>query len=234
MLGLCIEKAVRCCGNMAERVGFEPTVRFPARSLSRRVLSTAQPPLRGRSTTHSSREREQELCLDTRKGIVSSAFREERLEDGGTVWGEDSSGDLHLMVEAGVGQDLEAGAHGAAFWVVGAVDQARNTRLDDGARAHATGLNGDVEGGIGEAVVGESACSFPQNDNFGMSRRVVVTERAVARASDNVAVVHDHGADRDFSGSRCGARLGQGIPHELDIRLHLRRENNIRKEGRKN
>ena len=34
---------------MAERVGFEPTVRFPARSLSRRVLSTAQSPLRGRS-----------------------------------------------------------------------------------------------------------------------------------------------------------------------------------------
>src|SRR6266513_4768567 len=33
---------------MAERVGFEPTVRFPARSLSRRVLSTAQSPLRGR------------------------------------------------------------------------------------------------------------------------------------------------------------------------------------------
>jgi hypothetical protein len=33
---------------MAERVGFEPTVRFPARSLSRRVLSTAQPPLHGR------------------------------------------------------------------------------------------------------------------------------------------------------------------------------------------
>jgi hypothetical protein len=33
--------------NMAERVGFEPTVRFPVRSLSRRVLSTAQSPLRG-------------------------------------------------------------------------------------------------------------------------------------------------------------------------------------------
>src|ERR1700722_2601263 len=35
---------------MAERVGFEPTGRFPVRSLSRRVLSTAQSPLRGRST----------------------------------------------------------------------------------------------------------------------------------------------------------------------------------------
>src|ERR1700751_912663 len=33
---------------MAERVGFEPTVRFPVRSLSRRVLLTAQSPLRGR------------------------------------------------------------------------------------------------------------------------------------------------------------------------------------------
>src|SRR5207249_8802342 len=40
---------------MAERVGFEPTVRFPARSLSRRVLSTAQPPLRGRCRFNRSR-----------------------------------------------------------------------------------------------------------------------------------------------------------------------------------
>ena len=40
---------------MAERVGFEPTVRFPARSLSRRVLSTAQPPLRGRCSFNRSR-----------------------------------------------------------------------------------------------------------------------------------------------------------------------------------
>src|SRR5207253_4454198 len=45
------------CGflDMAERVGFEPTVRFPARSLSRRVLSTAQPPLRGRCRFNRSR-----------------------------------------------------------------------------------------------------------------------------------------------------------------------------------
>src|SRR5271156_5823093 len=34
--------------NMAERVGFEPTVGFPQHSLSRRALSTAQTPLRGR------------------------------------------------------------------------------------------------------------------------------------------------------------------------------------------
>jgi hypothetical protein len=32
--------------DMAERVGFEPTVEFPQHSLSRRALSTAQTPLR--------------------------------------------------------------------------------------------------------------------------------------------------------------------------------------------
>jgi hypothetical protein len=40
---------------MAERVGFEPTVRFPVRSLSRRVLSTAQSPLRRGFSFHPSR-----------------------------------------------------------------------------------------------------------------------------------------------------------------------------------
>ena len=47
----CTADTMPCkCGKMnqvAERVGFEPTVRFPVRSLSRRVLSTAQSPLRG-------------------------------------------------------------------------------------------------------------------------------------------------------------------------------------------
>src|SRR5579864_3661601 len=37
--------------NMAERVGFEPTVEFPLHSLSRRALSTAQTPLRGYDCT---------------------------------------------------------------------------------------------------------------------------------------------------------------------------------------
>src|SRR5690242_19259441 len=51
--------------NMAERVGFEPTVRFPVRSLSRRVLSTAQSPLRGH-TSHGN------------KGFRSRAIKQKR------------------------------------------------------------------------------------------------------------------------------------------------------------
>ncbi len=40
---------------MAERVGFEPTIRFPVCSLSRRVLSTTQSPLRGGCKVNRSR-----------------------------------------------------------------------------------------------------------------------------------------------------------------------------------
>ena len=52
---------------MAERVGFEPTVRFPVRSLSRRVLSTAQSPLRGHCKFNRSK------CCGFIQSTVSSA-----------------------------------------------------------------------------------------------------------------------------------------------------------------
>jgi len=35
------------------------------------------------------------------------------------------------MIRRGVGEDLEAGADGAAFGIVGAVDETRDTGLED-------------------------------------------------------------------------------------------------------
>ena len=127
---------------MAERVGFEPTVRFPVRSLSRRVLSTAQPPLRGRCQINRSRALRfsaighqrrvtkwaegtawaQVQRFTSRRLRDSTPLGEERLQDRRAVRGEDAGSDFHLMVEAGAGEDFEAGADGAAFGIVGAVD----------------------------------------------------------------------------------------------------------------
>ena len=45
----------QCLKGMAERVGFEPTIRFPVCSLSRRVLSTTQSPLRSGWQTYFSK-----------------------------------------------------------------------------------------------------------------------------------------------------------------------------------
>ncbi len=96
---------------MAERVGFEPTVRFPARSLSRRVLSTAQSPLRGRGRLNRSRalrfsarnaigrrgHRENREVHEPKHALVA-ACSEERLNDGGALGGEDAGRDFYLMV----------------------------------------------------------------------------------------------------------------------------------------
>jgi len=131
-----------------------------------------------------------------------------------------------------VGEDFETGADGAAFGIVGAVDEARDTRLDDGARAHAAGLNGDVQRGVGEAVVGESAGGFAQNHNFGMGGGVTIADSAVARAGENFAVVHEHGADRDFASCCCATGFDERLLHELDVSFHLPRENNMRREKR--
>ncbi len=163
----------------------------------------------------------------------STAFREERLDDGGALNGEDASGDFYLMVEARVGEDFKARADGAAFGIIGAVDETRDTRLDDGARAHATGLDGDVKRGVGETVVAKNTCSFAKNNDFGVSGGVAIADGAVARTGENFAVMDEHGADGYFAGCCRSARFNQRFPHELDVSFHLRRENNTRKQWKR-
>ncbi len=138
------------------------------------------------------------------------------------------------MVESRVGKHFKAGADGSAFGIVGAVDEARDTCLDNGACTHAAGLNGNVERGISKTVVGQQAGGLAQNDNLCVSRWVVVADGAVAGTGEDLAIVDEHGADRDFASYRCGARFGQGFLHELDVSFHLRRENNMRREQKRN
>jgi hypothetical protein len=150
---------------------------------------------------------------------------EERLDDGGAVGGEDAGSDFYLMIEARVGKDFEAGADGAAFGIVGAINEAGDTGLDEGASAHAAGLDSDVERGIGKAVVAEKASGFAKRDDFGVGGGVAIADGAVARTGEDLAVMDEHRAYGDFAGFGGGTGFGQGFLHELDISFHLRREN---------
>jgi len=84
-----------------------------------------------------------------------------------------------VMVEARVGEDFEAGADGAAFGIVGAIDEARDPGLNDGAGAHAAELDGDVERGIRKAVVAKKAGGFSQSNDFGVGRGVAIANGAI-------------------------------------------------------
>ena len=132
-----------------------------------------------------------------------------------------------------MGEDFEARANGAAFGVVGAINEARYASLDDGACAHAARLDGDVEGGISEAVVAEKAGGFAKSNHFRMGGGVIVANGAVARSSENLAVVNERRSDRNFAGCGRGACFSQGFLHELDVIFHCRRENNTLKQGEK-
>ena len=62
------------------------------------------------------------------------------MKDGGALCGENAGADFHLVIESGVSEDFETRTDCAAFGVVCAVDQMRDTGLDHGAGAHAAGL----------------------------------------------------------------------------------------------
>src|SRR5712675_3534607 len=103
---------------MAERVGFEPTVGFPLHSLSRRALSTAQTPLRGFHNRNRRFVRHQ--CILTRLRLSSSC--EERLQNRRAFIGQDTCGNLHLVIEARVIEHRKGRSHCASLGVVASVD----------------------------------------------------------------------------------------------------------------
>src|SRR2546422_1969475 len=137
-------------------------------------------------------------CVETYR---SSTFGEERLDHGGAVGDEDAGRDFYMMIEARVGEHFEAGAEGAAFGVVGAVDEARDTRLDDGARAHAAGLNSNVERSIGEAVVAEQAGGLAGDDDFGVGGGGAGAGGGGAGAGGDLAVIDEGRAAGGFAPS---------------------------------
>jgi hypothetical protein len=161
------------------------------------------------------------------KPVPLAAFGEERLEDGGAVGGEDARGNFYVMVEARVGEDFEAGADGTALGIFGTVDEARDAGLDDGAGAHAARLDGDVERCVGEAIVAEKTSGFAKYNHFRVGRGVIVADGAIAGTGQNLAVVDEHSADRDFAGLGGGTGLSKSFPHELDVGFHVERENNM-------
>jgi len=139
---------------------------------------------------------------------------------------QDAGRDLDPVIEARVGEDFEAGADGAAFGVVGAVDQAGNASLNDCAGAHAARLDGDIERCISEAIVAKEAGGFAEDGDFRVGGGVAVANGAVAGASEEFAVADEDGTDGNFAGGGCGAGFGESLLHELNVSFHVWRKNN--------
>lgn len=152
------------------------------------------------------------------------------MEERSAVPGEDAWNDLYLVIEGGIGEDLETGTHGATFGIVRAVDEARDAGLDDGAGAHAAGLKCDVQCSSCHAIVFEESGGFANYNDLGVSCWIAVADCAVTRAREDSAVVNDESANGDFPGGRRAAGFLDGELHKRIVDFHLDREDNMRRE----
>lgn len=112
------------------------------------------------------------------------------------------------------GKKFHAVVDRTAFGVAGAVIKPADAGEGDGASAHRARLQRDIEIAIVEPLRTQPARRLADSDHFGMGGRIVLGERAVASARDDLAVTHDNAADRHLAGFAGGPRFGQGHIHE--------------------
>jgi hypothetical protein len=122
--------------------------------------------------------------------------------------------DLRPMMAASGGKELHAVIDCSPLGVSGPVVKPANARKRDGARAHRTRLERDVEIAIHQPLGAERRAGGAHRNDLGMRGRVVVGERAVAGTGDDSAVVHNDAADRNLAARARRARFLQRLVHE--------------------
>ena len=103
---------------------------------------------------------------------------------------------------------------GAGLRIQRAVDDARETSLDDGSTAHRARLERRVERGAREPVVAGLAGGLAQGENFGVGGRVAEGDRRVVRLPDDHVIEDDESAHGDLARREADARLGERRAHE--------------------
>jgi hypothetical protein len=166
------------------------------------------------------------LCIHRMRVERSlSATRQEKItEHAAAIFSEHSSGDIYAMVELRVIHDVEHAAAGPRLGVFSGVNEAADSSVEDGASAHRTWLERDVEGatlscGCEKAVVPERASSLAYGDNLTVCGWIAVAEHTVlAAAQDGVAVGPNHDcANWYLACSFSSAGFRDGEAHHLLI-----------------
>jgi len=84
------------------------------------------------------------------------------------------------------------------FFIFRTIHHRADPAVDHGAGAHDAGFEGDIEGGIQQAVVLQHQPALAQGHDFGMSGRIVTPNRAVPAFANHLVIVDQHGTHRDF------------------------------------
>jgi hypothetical protein len=81
------------------------------------------------------------------------------------------------------------------------------------AGAHRARLNCNKQLAIFQTMVTEGDTGFAQRNDLGMCRGIAISNVAVPSPADNLSIVHDDCADRNFSGLECALGTAQSFLH---------------------
>jgi len=132
--------------------------------------------------------------------------------------GQDIPLAFEAMIEALVRrQELEDAAAGTALGIAGAVHDAGDAGVDQGAGAHGAGFEGDVEGGTGESVVAGALAGVAKGADLGVGAGVMGGDGAVPALAQNLARGYQHGPHRHLTHGRRPFGQGERVAHPVAI-----------------
>lgn len=103
---------------------------------------------------------------------------------------------------------------GARLRIIGAVDQALESGVNQSAGAHRARLNCNKQLAALQAMVTESSTGFAQGDDLGVGGGIGVCEVTVVASADDLSAAHNDCAYGDFSRFQRPLRGSESFFHE--------------------
>ena len=146
--------------------------------------------------------------------FVLTAVGKKILQQGGALAPQYPTLHGGLVVQPGLGEQVEHRAGGPGLGVACCVHHAGQARVQHGSGAHRTGLECHVQRAAVEPVVAQGLGRSAQRDDLGVRARVVQRHRLVEAAGDHPPFAHHDRSDRNLARGAGHARLLQGQPHQ--------------------
>jgi len=150
-------------------------------------------------------------------GNASPALRKEFAQHLTAFFGKNAAGDLGLVIQFGLCEQVEHATGTARFGVMGAEYYPLEASVQDCAYAHHAGLQRDVKLAVWQAIVAPLLGRLPQRHDFGVRGRVMASDRLIEAGSNHLTCPHNHCADRDFPHQIGIAGLLECHAHENSI-----------------
>jgi hypothetical protein len=145
---------------------------------------------------------------------LGAELGEKSAEPRARLVGENVRDDLEAVVQPEIVANREQRADGARLRVTCSVDDAADTRVDEGPGAHRARLERDDEGGVRQSPRPAFLGCSTERDDFCVPRRIasLFADILAGREQTSVVVQHD-GANRHVSPGGCFVCGGQRQPH---------------------